>query len=139
MTLNQKVQLAESYNDYSNTNIVKTFNLILSTAVGNHLPAEDMPKNILIISDMEFDECGSIPPFEAIKKRFSEYGYELPRLIFWNVGRNTKVPIQKNNNGITFVSGYSIAQCEAIIHGELDPYKNLVNILTSDRYSKIRL
>lgn len=139
MTLNQKVRLAESYNDCSNTNIVKTFNLILSTAVGNHLPAKDMPKNILIISDMEFDECGSIPPFEAIKKRFSEYGYELPRLIFWNVGKNTKVPIQKNKNGITFVSGYSIAQCEAIIHGELDPYKNLVNILTSDRYSKIRL
>lgn len=140
MTLLQKVRLAEIHNDCSNTDIVKTFNLILSTAVNNHLSTEDMPKNILIISDMEFDECGiPVPPLEAIAKRFAKYGYKLPRLIFWNVGNKTKVPMQKNEEGITFVSGYSIAQCEAIIHGELDPYKNLVNILISDRYNKIRL
>ena len=53
----EKVQYCMSFNECSNTNIGKTFDLILDTAVKNRLKQKDMPSRLLIISDMEFDFC----------------------------------------------------------------------------------
>lgn len=38
-----------------NTNIEATFDLLLSTALQNNCSQEDLPQNIIVISDMEFD------------------------------------------------------------------------------------
>ena len=63
----------------------------------------DLPANILIISDMEFDGCATtgaisrdrwgysrvVTPtsrlFEVIAQQYAEAGYQIPRLVFWNV------------------------------------------------------
>lgn len=50
-TLREKIQIALRHNEISNTNIEATFNLILRTAINNDMSQEDMPKNILIVSD----------------------------------------------------------------------------------------
>lgn len=39
-----------------NTNIEKVFDLVLNAAINNHVPVENMVKNIIIISDMQFDK-----------------------------------------------------------------------------------
>ena len=50
-TLRDKILLAMKNEDCANTDIAKVFRLILNTAVNNHMPQEDMPKRVLIVSD----------------------------------------------------------------------------------------
>ena len=67
----EKVRYCETFNECANTNIRKVFELILSTAVKNRLPQEDLPETLYFISDMEFDSCAndaSLTNFEYAKK-----------------------------------------------------------------------
>ena len=71
------------------TNLNKAFTYILQHAVSNGIAPEDMPKALIVISDMEIDpyfrgRCG-FDFVQTQKANFAEYGYELPKLIMWNV------------------------------------------------------
>lgn len=46
-----KICMALRHNEVANTNIEAVFDLILATAVNNHLLQEQLPKNVLVISD----------------------------------------------------------------------------------------
>lgn len=61
-SLKDKLRIALNHTECANTNIEAVFNLILETAINNRMEQKDMPKNILIISDCEFDSmvcCGT--------------------------------------------------------------------------------
>ena len=138
-TLLDNLRIAYEHDECSNTNIKATFDLILRTAVSNHMPQDDMPKNILIISDMEFDYGSSnIPLFKEIELEYKSYGYELPRLIFWNVNSRTgTIPLKENDRGVVLLSGFSTNVVKMAMSGELDPYACLIKTLYSDRYKPI--
>lgn len=141
-SLREKLELAFSYNDYSNTNIKSTFSLVLQTALQNHLPQEELPGTILIISDMEFDAavtCGNMRTlFENIAADFAKHGYKLPKLVFWNCNSRTNViPVQKNKLGVGLVSGFSVNICNMVLSGRLDPYECLKEQLDSGRYAPV--
>lgn len=51
----EKVKYCETFAECANTDIQAVFDLVLSTAVKNKTLPEDMPSNLYIISDMEFD------------------------------------------------------------------------------------
>lgn len=109
-SLHDKLDYLYKYSEVANTNIRKVFQLILKTATDNNLTQEDLPKQILIISDMEFDEgidfVGN--PIEESQKEFEKYGYKVPKLIFWNVNSRTNtVPIKTNELGVYLLSGFS--------------------------------
>ena len=130
------------HNEIANTNIEAVFNLILKTAVGNMMKQEDIPANILIISDMEFDDATSNDVgsklFKQIQNKYSNYGYHLPRLIFWNVNSRTNtIPLIQNEAGVILMSGFSINSMNMVLSGELDPYKALVKVLSNTRYDKV--
>lgn len=71
----------------------------------------ELPANILILSDMEFDSCATTSNFGAtgyrgrgidkklfavIAKRYAKHGYKLPRLVFWNIcSRTGTIPVKK--------------------------------------------
>jgi len=142
-TLHEKLVLCYRHDDYSNTDIQAVFELILNAALRNGLSKSEMPKNILIISDMEFDSIRDSKEddkilFEKIKKDYQRAGYNLPRLIFWNVSsRSNTIPLIENENGVILMSGYSTQSTKIIMTGEIDPYKALMSVLGSERYSKI--
>ncbi len=145
-TLKQAKTLLNSYDECSNTDIERTFDLILDTAVSHGMKQKDLPKTVLIVSDMEFDSAtrNRIAPtesanlFETIRRKFADKGYRMPKLVFWNVNSRTNaIPLRENDNGVILMSGYSVSLCKMVLSNETDPYKALMRELESDRYSEI--
>lgn len=145
-SLYEKKKMLRNFNDCSNTDIEKTFMLVLDTAVNNNMKQEDLPDQLLIVSDMEFDGAttrsyygNSQNLFSTINKRFNEKGYKMPKLVFWNVNsRTNSFPLTQNENGVILVSGYSVSNCKMVLGGELDPFKALCEQLMNKRYEPIR-
>lgn len=141
-TLKEKLELAFSNNDCTNTNMEATFDLILQTAIRNHLQQKELPQTILVISDMEFDQAmysqSTEILFHTIQRRFSQYGYRMPKLVFWNVNSRTNViPVRENELGVGLVSGFSVNICNMVLSNELDPFTCLKKILDNERYRKV--
>lgn len=141
-TLRDKLRIALSHSEIADTNIEATFDLILRTAVNNKMSQEDMPKNILIISDMEFNSaCYDRPNetlFTAIAKKYATYSYKLPRLIFFNVNSRTNtIPVKENDLGVVLVSGFSVNIVNMVMSNTLDPYECLLDVLNTERYQPI--
>ncbi|KAK7914513.1 hypothetical protein PG985_012216 [Apiospora marii] len=140
--------LREKYADMSrapwggSTNFVAVFeDLVLPMALRNNLKPEDMVKRIFVFSDMQFNQAESGydyyrgtrstdspcwgTSYERIKKKFSDAGYEMPELVFWNLagGRagyhggwdepdelgdpTAPKPVTADQEGTAIVSGYS--------------------------------
>ena len=150
--LREKLLIAKQYNEMGSTNIEAVFNLILTTAVNNRMRQEDMPQNVLIISDMEFDSCATCGSqtgywsrkrpdsrlFNVIRQKYEAAGYKLPRLVFWNVNSRTgTIPVKENDLGVALVSGFSQNVASMVMSGKLDPYECLMETLNSERYKPI--
>ena len=129
----------------NNTNIEAAFDLILDTAIEENLSQEELPKRLIIITDLEFDQAKGYncslnkeTLFETIKKKFKRAGYEMPKLVFWNVdARNTQYPMVEQY-GIQFVSGHSQAIFEAVVKGEyLSPLELVLSVLNKERYDSV--
>lgn len=150
-TLLDNIKEARRHNEVANTNIEATFDLILKTAVDANMAQEDLPKNVLIISDMEFDSAATgaaiskwehksvdAKLFEQIKAKFAAAGYKVPRLIFWNVNsRSCTIPVKENDLGVALVSGFSANIIKMVMSDKIDPWELLVSTLLSERYAPI--
>lgn len=139
-SLQEKLNRCYREDDCSSTNIYKVFKIVLKTAVYNKYSQKQLPKNIIIASDMEFNYGCEFNEtlFEKIKNEYESYGYKLPRLVFWNIcSRTNTIPLKENDNGIALVSGFSTSIMDMVLSGELDPYKCLVNKLNTDRYKPV--
>ena len=140
-TIQEKVHYCKTFNEVANTNIQRVFELILSTAVKHKLPQEELPTTLYIISDMEFDWCAEgadITNFQYAQTIFAEAGYQLPRVVFWNVdSRNAQQPVTKNEQGVALVSGCSPRIFGMLKAGLLSPMEYMLDILGAERYQKI--
>ena len=136
----EKVRYCMSFNDCSNTDLEKVFDLLLRTAVKNRVPQEEMPAKLYIISDMEFDCCrqAEMTNFRSAEKMFAVFGYVLPQVVFWNVqSRNRQQPVTKNEQGVCLVSGCNAQIFSMLKNDTLDPYHFMMQILTAERYAVI--
>ncbi|WP_026670367.1 DUF2828 family protein [Butyrivibrio sp. AE3006] len=137
----EKVRYCMRFNECSNTDIARTFALILRTAVKNNLTQADMPEKLYIISDMEFDYCAgnaNMTNFEYAKAEFERYGYKLPQIVFWNVeSRNSQQPVKMNDRGVALVSGCNPQIFSMLKEGNLEPYRFMMSVLSSERYDRI--
>ena len=149
-SLADKYNTLNRYDDWSNTNLKKVFDLLLKTAIDCNLPQSELPQRILIVSDMEFDDATMIygdhnfimtqyqTLFESIKKKWSYYGYTMPNIVFWNVNSRTNtIPVTANECGVTLVSGYSVNNVKMVLSGDVNPWTALKSVLESDRYNAI--
>lgn len=145
-----KVHRIYSYNLCENTNLEATFDLVLNTAIQNHLSQDDLPASLIIISDMEIDvACGyyswgrsrTSPSTETtmatIRRKWEQAGYKVPHLIYWNVNARNNTILDENSD-TTYVSGMSPVIFEQIMQGKTGLDLMLAK-LNSDRYSAITL
>ena len=130
-----------SFNEIANTNLEAVFDLILDAAVKHHAAKEELPAKLIIISDMEFDQCvvrASRSNFASAKAAFEEKGYSLPEIVFWNVAsRNRQQPVTKNEQGVALVSGCTPRLFEMVASGTMNPYAFMLEVVESERYEKI--
>ena len=130
-TLRDKLRRLHRFDDYSNTDIEATFDLILDTAVKNHMPQDELPSSCLIISDMQFDQAtahdDNTTVIESCRQKFEALGYIMPRLIFWNVSvyAHNTIPVQMHPSGVILVSGFSKSIVDMVISRELNPERAL--------------
>ena len=126
-TLRDKLRRLHRFDDYSNTDIEATFDLILDTAVKNHMRQEELPSSCLIISDMQFDQAtqheDNTTVIESCRRKFEALGYTMPRLIFWNVSvyAHNTIPVQMHPSGVILVSGFSKSIVDMVVSRELNP------------------
>ncbi len=121
-----------------NTNLEAVFNLILKKAIENHLEDSDLPKNILILSDMQFDACtknNDDSVMDMIKRKYNRYGYTVPGVIFWNLRTSSGVPVKSTESGVALVSGFSPSVMTNILGGEFTPMSIMLKTLNSERYN----
>lgn len=145
-SLREKIEIALKYNEVADTNIEAVFDLILQTAINNNMSQNELPQNILILSDMEFNNCivtnnNSNPSkklFETFSERYKEHGYKLPRLVFWNICSKTNtIPVKENELGVALVSGFSPTIAKMVLSDNLDPLDCLLEQINSERYKPV--
>ena len=126
-----------------NTDIEKAFNKVLEIAITGKVAPEDMPQALLVITDMEFDPSSVIgkTAYETAKKKFEEYGYKLPRVIFWNVSqRTTGYQAKKYDRGVIMVSGTSASTFkEVLAHIDMTPYEFMIKVLSNPMYDRVKI
>lgn len=138
-TLQEKYNQILKHSIMENTNIEAAVSLILSTAITNKVSKEDMPKILLIISDMQFDRCAKTnarnSALQMIKEQYVNAGYEFPKIIFWNVNDYGNKPAMKNEENVCLASGFSPALMKDILSSEqFNPYAIMIKTVMKKRY-----
>ena len=140
-TFVDRLRYAASFCQVANTNLEAVFDLVLSAAVRYHVPQEELPAKLIIISDMEFDACvrgASAVNFKNAQAKYEARGYRLPQVVFWNVAsRHRQQPVTMNEQGVALVSGATPRLFSMVAGGNLSPYTFMMEILGSGRYAKI--
>jgi hypothetical protein len=137
-TLAQKMSQMNSSDWGMNTNLHAAFDEILRIAVKGGVNASDMPKTLLILSDMQFDQCVSFDDsaHQMIKRKYKDAGYKVPNIVFWNLNSRDNVPVKFDKRGTALVSGFSPAVMKGILSGtDMTPYGIMLATVDVDRYS----
>jgi hypothetical protein len=122
------------------TNLHAAFNRILQVAVNGKASPEDMPKMLLILSDMQFDSCVKYDDnaIEMIARKYETAGYVMPKIVFWNLNQGYgNVPVKFDSRNTAHVSGYSPAIMKSVLADGLEdftPYNVMMKTLMQDRY-----
>ena len=142
-----KVKRIYDTNLCENTNIEATFDMLLDVAMRNGCTQEDLPKNIIVISDMQVDQARGLYRYdknddgsmrtimEAIRAKWKSYGYECPHIIYWNVDARTNTFLDDGPN-VTYVSGMSPVIFKQIMTNKTAT-ELMCDVLDSARYSVI--
>lgn len=137
------------------TNIEAVFDKMLNIAKQNRCSQDEIPANVIIVSDMEFNSCVTSGQrgrnyygfssyvradetlFETIEKRWQAAGYKMPNLVFWNVqARQDNIPMKVSGH-VSYVSGFSPVLFEQILKGKT-AFDLMMDKLNSKRYEVIK-
>ena len=122
-----------------NTNLHAAIKKILDVATKGNVPAEEMPKVLLILSDMQFDQCARYDDsaMQMIERKYAEAGYAVPQIVFWNLNAADNVPVKFNKQGVALVSGFSPTIMKSVLAADLEeftPEAIMRKTIMSDRY-----
>ena len=140
-TLAQKIGSIDMNDWQNNTNLKAAFEHVLEIAVRNHVSADEMPKSLIVISDMEIDYCGDKDWtfYEQMARRFRDNGYQIPNIVFWNVdSRHDVFHADKKRTGVQLVSGMSTSVFRQVMQCVgMNPVEAMEKVIGSDRYAAI--
>lgn len=120
----QKAQQMERSEWGMSTNLHAAFDAILKNAMQNSVPPEDMPKIIMIMSDMQFNCCTNYDDsaIQMIERKYRNAGYEAPKVVFWNINAKAGTPVAFDKSGAALVSGFSPSIIKPILKCDFDGF-----------------
>lgn len=141
-TLLQKIKYVERTEWGMNTNLQAAFERVLETAMDHDVPPEEMPKALIVVSDMEIDRCGdrNWMFYDHMKEKYEYCGYQLPNIIFWNVdSRNDIFHADSRRKGVQLYSGQSVTTFQNLLNNiDSTPVKSMEKVIESERYACVR-
>ena len=142
-TLLQAIKSMNMDNWNGSTNLHAAFQLVLDTAVKNNVSPEEMPKSIVVISDMEIDWCSDRDWsfYDKMRAEFMTYGYQIPQIIFWNVNsRHNVFHADSSRKGVILCSGQSTTTFKSLLNSiNMTPVEYMMSVLNSKRYEVITI
>ena len=122
------------------TNLHAAMDKILSVAVKGNVPASDMPAMLLILSDMQFNQCARFDDtaMQMIERKFADAGYVVPQIVFWNLNASDNVPVKADKSGAALVSGFSPSIMTSLLAADMEqftPEGIMLKTVMSDRYA----
>ena len=142
-TLQEKVRQVQQTDIGYNTNLEKAFDYILNHALKNNVSNEEMPKALVVISDLEIDEYMSgwgLDFVNETKERFEDCGYSFPKLILWNVEARNDTFLSQSEDVIN-ISGQSPTAFKSFL-GALDgktSWDIMIETLNDKMYKHVRI
>lgn len=158
--------IMERHSQGYNTDILKAFDLILERMKQCRVPIGEEPDDFIILTDMGWDGLNDNTAYvnfhskpwtthvELLKDGFKRAGqatwpgtegWRMPRLIIWNVSGNYKEYHHTGETeGVFLISGWSSAILKYFVGGEdvisklKNPVENMMSILESPRYDRVR-
>jgi len=137
-TLSERYNQMRRANWSMSTDIIKAFRVMLSAAVAGNISEADMPKTLLIISDMQFDQCARFDDsaMQSITRQYHHAGYARPNIVFWNVNTGEGVPVKHNQAGVALVSGFSPSIMASVLDAdEMSPEALMLKAVMVERYN----
>lgn len=123
-----------------NTNLHRAFEQVLHVATSQKVSEADMPKYILILSDMQFDNCAKHDDsaMAMIQRKYEAAGYVMPKIVFWNLNSHSNVPVEFNRKGVALISGFSPAIMKSVLAAkEFTPRNIMLDTINAPRYMVI--
>jgi len=147
-SLQNRYTITDCSGEDMNTNLLGVFKTMLTQAKNLSVPADQMPTMLIILSDMEFDQCQIMSAYRrnggldsdnvaAIKTEYDSAGYEVPTLVFWNLnGTPSNIPVKYNDLGVMMVSGFSPAIMKSILScTTITPHGIMMETVFKERYN----
>lgn len=143
-TLYEKLKCIEEI--IENTNLEAALQLVLDIAIDYKLDQSEMPKSIVIITDMQFDAASTNAHrhntlYKEMARRYAAAGYTIPNIVFWNVN-SPKMTFQANSKfrGVQMVSGQTPAAFQTVLNciGKT-PYEAMLETLNDPMYDCVQI
>ena len=140
-----KVRRIYSQNLCEDTNLQAVFDMLLNMYKSGNVKAEDIPEQLVVISDMEIN-CGSYwrndierkTEMELIRQQWENAGVKMPKLVYWNVSARQNVILDDaDNKDVTFISGCSPVIFTALMEGKSSK-DVMLDKLNSERYANVK-
>ena len=137
----QKAEQMEKSNWDMNTDVIAAFKKVLDVAKKGNVSDAEMPRVLLILSDMQFDQCARFDDsaMESIRRNFEAAGYTVPKVVFWNINAQDNVPVKHNANGVALVSGFSPTIVRNVLQAndKFDPETIMMETIMNPRYDLV--
>lgn len=121
------------------TNLHAAFDLILEVATRFDVPHSEMPEILLILSDMQFNQCTHFDDtaMQMVERKYANAGYQAPQIVFWNLNDSSNVPVSAHKSGAALVSGFSPAIMKSVLAADMSeftPYCIMMTAIMDTRY-----
>lgn len=140
-TITEKIRCLARTEAYT-TDLQRAFKMVLDHAVAFNVAQSDMPEQIIVVTDCEFNATqNGQTNLSAIKGQYRKAGYEMPQLVFWNVNSvQPNVPAQADEQGVLLVSGASPSVFKTLLSGkQFTPVDQMLATLNSPLYDRVKV
>ncbi len=122
-----------------NTDLELAVKSLLDYAKKYSVSQEDMPKFLIIVSDMQFDKFGyrgvEVTGWDdnvqsQLSALYSRAGYELPQIVYWQVNNYNNKPVVKDTSNAKLIGGFNQSLLKQVLTSKAnDPESHMLEVL----------